>query len=182
MTAQIANGGYEIKPRIIFDKEKNNLKKYLDFKSHNSNDSLSKDVFDSNFNLKPLFKNPEHINFVKDAMFASSNEPGGTSYRSRLTDDRYTFAGKTGSSQIKRFTDAQREAEIKQEDIEYKSRDHALFIAFAPYKDPQYAISVVVEHGGSGSSSAAPVAKKIIKKVLERHELRKAVSAEAGTV
>ena len=70
----------------------------------------------------------------------------------------------------------------REDDIEYKSRDHALFIAFAPYKNPQYAISVVVEHGGSGSSSAAPVAKKIIKKVLERHELRKAVSAEAGTV
>ena len=182
MTAQIANGGYEIKPRIIFDKEKNNLKEYLNFKSDNPNSSLPGNILASNLNLKPLFKNSEHINFVKDAMFASSNEPGGTSYRSRLTDDRYTFAGKTGSSQVKRFTDAQREAEIKQEDIDYKSRDHALFIAFAPYKNPQYAISVVVEHGGSGSSSAAPVAKKIIKKVLERHELRKAVNSEVGTV
>ena len=127
-----------------------------------------------------MFKNPEHINFIKDAMFASSNEPGGTSYRSRLKDKKYTFAGKTGSSQIKRFTDAQREAEVKQEDIDYKSRDHALFIAFAPYKNPQYAISVVVEHGGSGSSSAAPVAKKIIKKVLERHRLRQGVNSSIG--
>ena len=131
-----------------------------------------------NSNIKPLFKNSEHINFIKDAMFASSNEPGGTSYRSRLEDDRYTFAGKTGSSQIKKFTEEQREAEVKQDEIEYKSRDHALFVAFAPYKDPKYAISVVVEHGGSGSSSAAPIAKKIIKKVLERHELRKKISAE----
>ena len=130
----------------------------------------------TNFGLKPLFKNQENINFVKDAMFASSNEPGGTSYRSRLEDERYTFAGKTGSSQIKRFTEEQREAEVKQEDIEYKSRDHALFVAFAPYKDPKYAISVVVEHGGSGSSSAAPVAKKVIKKVLERHSLRQTIN------
>ena len=180
MTAQIANGGFEIKPRIIFDKSKNNLKDYLDFKNKNPNQPLPEDLLLSNFDLKPLFKNQEHINFIKDAMFASSNEAGGTSYRSRLEDDRYTFAGKTGSSQIKRFTEEQREAEVKQEDIDYKSRDHALFIAFAPYKDPKYAISVVVEHGGSGSSAAAPVAKKIIKKVLERHDLRKATGNLIG--
>ena len=54
----------------------------------------------------------------------------------------------------------------------YEDRDHALFVAFAPYKDPRYAISVVVEHGGSGSKSAAPIAKKVLKRVLERHSLR----------
>ena len=53
-------------------------------------------------------------------MYSSSNEPGGTSYRSRLEDNRFTFAGKTGSSQIKRFTEAQREAEVKQEQLKYK--------------------------------------------------------------
>ena len=90
------------------------------------------------------------------------------------------FAGKTGSSQVKRFTQAQREAEVKQEDIDYESRDHALFIAFAPYEDPKYAISVVVEHGGSGSSAAAPIAKKIIKKVLERHPLRENIDKKLG--
>ena len=180
MTAQIANGGFEIKPRIIFDKNKNNLKSYIDFKNNNPNQPLPEDLLASNFDLKPLFKNQEHINFIKDAMFASSNEPGGTSYRSRLEDERYTFAGKTGSSQIKRFTEEQREAEVKQEEIDYKSRDHALFIAFAPYKDPKYAISVVVEHGGSGSSSGAPVAKKVIKKVLERHDVRQNANSLIG--
>ena len=180
MTAQIANGGFEIKPRIIFDKNKNNLKSYIDFKNNNPNQPLPEDLLASNFDLKSLFKNQEHINFIKDAMFASSNEPGGTSYRSRLEDERYTFAGKTGSSQIKRFTEEQREAEVKQEEIDYKSRDHALFIAFAPYKDPKYAISVVVEHGGSGSSSAAPVAKKVIKKVLERHDVRQNANSLIG--
>ena len=55
----------------------------------------------------------------------------------------------------------------------YEKRDHALFIAFAPYKNPRYSISVVVEHGGSGSSGAAPIAKQVIKKVLERHKIRK---------
>jgi penicillin-binding protein 2 len=172
MTAQIANGGYKIKPRIIFDKEENNLKNYLDFKLKNPDEPLPKDLLVKNFNLKTLFENQENINIVKDAMFSSSNEPGGTSYRHRMENPKFTFAGKTGSSQIKRFTEAQREDEVKQVDLNYKDRDHALFIAFAPYKDPKYAISVVVEHGGSGGSAAAPIAKKVIKKVLERHDLR----------
>ena len=133
----------------------------------------------SNFELKPLFTNQENIKIIKDAMYSSSNEPGGTSYRSRLENKKFTFAGKTGSSQIKKFTEEQREAEVKQEDLDYKSRDHALFIAFAPVSDPKYAISVVVEHGGSGSKSAA-LLKKVIKKVIERHELRQSINHSSG--
>ena len=69
---------------------------------------------------------------------------------------------------------------MKQDQLKYENRDHALFIAFAPVNDPKYAISVVVEHGGSGSSAAAPVAKQVIKKVLERHELRSNINNEIG--
>jgi penicillin-binding protein 2 len=180
MTAQIANGGYEIKPRIVFDKEKNDLENYLDFILKNPDETIDTDKLIKKFNLKPLFKNQENINIVKDAMYSSSNEPGGTSYRHRMENPKFTFAGKTGSSQIKRFTEAQREAEVKQKDLNYKDRDHALFIAFAPYKNPKYAISVVVEHGGSGGSEAAPIAKKIIKKVLERDDLRQKASFSQG--
>ena len=180
MTAQIANGGFEIKPRILTDGSNNNLRDYLKFKNENPNQPLPTDLLVANFDLKPLFKNQEHINLIKDAMFSSSNEPGGTSYRHRFENPKYTFAGKTGSSQIKRFTEAQREAEVKQKDIEYKDRDHALFVAFAPYKNPQYAISVLVEHGGSGGKAAAPIARKVIKKVLERHELRERVNQLIG--
>tara|TARA_B100002052_G_scaffold60818_1_gene53862 strand:+ start:721 stop:2652 length:1932 start_codon:yes stop_codon:yes gene_type:complete len=172
MTAQIANGGFEIKPRVLINENKNKLREYIKFKNENPNDPLPIDMLVSNFDLKPLFRNQENINFVKDAMFAATNEAGGTSYRSRLNEKRFMFAGKTGSSQVKRFTEEQRELEVKQEDIVYKDRDHALFVAFAPVSDPKYAISVVVEHGGSGSSAAAPIAKKVIKKVLERNELR----------
>ncbi len=180
MTAQIANGGFKIKPRILFDKNKNNLKDYLKFKNENPNQPLPEDLLVSNFDLEPLFKNQENIKIIKDAMYSSSNEPGGTSYSSRLEDKKFTFAGKTGSSQIKRFTEAQREAEVKQSDLEYKNRDHALFVAYAPVSDPKYAISVVVEHGGSGSKSAAPIAKKVIKKVLERHSLRQSSNQLIG--
>tara|TARA_Y100001970_G_scaffold291736_1_gene430096 strand:- start:1653 stop:3584 length:1932 start_codon:yes stop_codon:yes gene_type:complete len=172
MTAQIANGGFEIKPRILVNGNKNKLRDYIKFKNENPNDPLPIDMLVSNFDLNPLFRNQENINFVKDAMFAATNEAGGTSFRSRINDKKFMFAGKTGSSQVKRFTEAQRELEIKQEDIVYKDRDHALFVAFAPVSDPKYAISVVVEHGGTGSGAAAPIAKKVIKKVLERDDLR----------
>ncbi len=173
MTAQLANGGFMIKPRILANNndKTGNLQKYLDYKKTNPNDTSWQGKF-SNFNVKPLFRNQENINFIKDAMFAASNEPGGTSYVSRHLSKKFMFAGKTGSSQVKRFTSAQREAETKQKDITYLERDHAWFVAFAPVKDPKYAISVLVEHGGSGSSAAAPIAKQVIKKVIERHEAR----------
>ena len=62
---------------------------------------------------------------------------------------------------------------LENKELPYELRDHALFTAFAPYKQPRYALSVVIEHGGTGSSVAAPIAKKIIKKVIDRHQLRK---------
>jgi len=96
----------------------------------------------------------------------------GTSYGSRYTKPEYIFAGKTGTSQIRRITEKERELKLKQKDLPYERRDHALFVAFAPYKNPRYALSIVIEHGGTGSSAAAPIAKKLIKKVLDRHKLR----------
>ena len=169
MMAQLANGGYEIKPRIIDDKYA--LQPIIDawreeFINKNNDINL-------NFsNLKKLYRNPENIKFVLDALYGATNEPMGTSYRSRLTKE-YMYAGKTGTSQIRRITAEERELKLKQKDLPYERRDHALFIAFAPYKNPRYAISVVIEHGGAGSSGAAPIAKKVLKKVLDRHKLRK---------
>jgi len=174
MTAQIANGGFKIKPRIVIGENDkiSNLQKYLNFKQSNPGNKMPISDQIYNFNLQPLFRNQENINLIKDAMFAATNEVGGTSYRSRHKEKKFMFAGKTGSSQIKRFTEEQRIAEVKQESIQYLDRDHAWFIAFAPVSSPKYAISVLVEHGGSGSSAAAPIASKIIKRVLERHERR----------
>tara|TARA_Y100000590_G_C15661766_1_gene992967 strand:- start:257 stop:1729 length:1473 start_codon:yes stop_codon:yes gene_type:complete len=169
MMAQLANGGYEIKARIIDDKYA--LQPVIDawrdefiLRSIGSEEHSAK--------LKKLFRNQENIKFVLDALYGATNEPMGTSYRSRLTKE-YLYAGKTGTSQIRKITAEERELKLKQKDLPYERRDHALFTAFAPYKKPRYAISIVVEHGGSGSSGAAPIAKKVIKKVLERHKLRK---------
>ena len=170
MMSQLANGGYEIKPRIIDDKYA--LQTIIDawreeFTYKNN------DINFNNSKLVKLYKNQENIKFVLDALYGATNEPMGTSYRSRLTQSEYMFAGKTGTSQIRRITAEERELNLKQKDLPYERRDHALFIAFAPYKNPRYAFSVVVEHGGSGSSGAAPIGKRVIKKVLERHKIRK---------
>tara|TARA_B100001741_G_C16549819_1_gene598724 strand:- start:3056 stop:3616 length:561 start_codon:yes stop_codon:yes gene_type:complete len=176
MTAQIANGGYKIEPRIVLDENNNDkfsdLNQFIKDKKTFSDDVVSLYNFIAKFKYKSLFRNPENIKFVQDALFGATNEPGGTSYGSRLTKKNFIFAGKTGTSQVKRFTARQRELEVKNEDLPYEDRDHALFVAFAPYEDPRYAISVVIEHGGSGSKAAAPIAKKVIKKVLDRHPLR----------
>ena len=136
------------------------------FKKNNLDLSKSSD-------LKKLFRNQENIKFVLDALYGATNEPMGTSYRSRFTKPEYIYAGKTGTSQIRTITEEERELKLKNKDLPYEKRDHALFTAFAPYKNPRYAISVVIEHGGAGSSGAAPIAKKVIKKVLDRHQLRK---------
>jgi len=170
MVAQLANGGYEIKPRIIDDK--NLLQPIIDawreeFYFINNNINLS------SAGLKKLYRNQENIKFLRDAMYGATNEPLGTSYRSRLTKPEYIYAGKTGTSQIRTITEEERELKLKNKDLPYEKRDHALFAAFAPYKKPRYAISVVIEHGGTGSSVAAPIAKRVIKKVLERHKFRK---------
>ena len=119
-----------------------------------------------------MYHKKSNINFVLDAMFGSTNEQYGTSYKSRYDDPKYQFAGKTGTSQVRRITDLDRELDLDTEQIEYKKRDHALYVAFAPYKDPRYAISVIIEHGGSGSKAAAPLASKLIKRIIHRHKLR----------
>tara|TARA_B110000438_G_scaffold293771_1_gene334158 strand:- start:2580 stop:4505 length:1926 start_codon:yes stop_codon:yes gene_type:complete len=170
MTAQLANGGYKIKPRIIDDR--NAIQPIInawrkEFYIRNNNLDLS------NPELEKLFTNKENVKFVLDAMYGATNEPRGTSYGSRLTKSEYIYAGKTGTSQVRVISEEQRRLKLKNKDLAYENRDHALFTAFAPYKNPKYAISVIIEHGGSGSSGAAPIAKKIIKKLLDRHKLRK---------
>ena len=111
-------------------------------------------------------------------MFAVSNEPRGTAYRTKFRDKKYQYAGKTGTSQVKRITEEQRKLERKLKDIPYEERDHSVFVAFAPYENPRYAISVLIEHGGSGSTMAAPLAKKMIKFVINRHEAREKIRKE----
>ena len=181
MTAQIANGGYKIKPHIIRDESINYESARLKIANQFVNETADftadeKFLVDRDYKLyERLYRDPKNIEFIKDAMFGSTNEQYGTSYKSRYDDVKYQYAGKTGTSQVKRITEEERKLDLDQSQIEYKNRDHALFIAFAPYKNPRYSISVLVEHGGSGSSGAAPLASKLIKKIIDRHSLREQI-------
>lgn len=180
MIAQLANGGYEIKPRIIHDAKA--LEPVIDaWREHLALGDTEADHLNiekglpnfTGFYLKKLYRNPENVKFVLDALYGATNEPMGTSYGSRHIKTEYIFAGKTGTSQTRTISEEERELKLKQKDLPYAKRDHAIFTAFAPYKNPRYAFSVVIEHGGTGSSSAAPIAKKIIKRVIDRHQTRK---------
>ena len=185
MTAQLANGGFKIYPTLISNNSQESLEK---IKYKMSQNLLIDEKYDSSIirtaeeffkpgekDYKKLFRNQENIKFVLEAMFASTNQWNGTSYRSRIEDPKYQFAGKTGTAQVKKITEKQRELDLDTSQIPYEERDHAWFVAFGPYKNPRYAISVFVEHGGSGGKVAAPLAKKLIKKVIDRHEEREKI-------
>ena len=111
MTAQIANGGYKIYPKIIID---------------------DKDKIKPSDYYTPLYKNSKNIKIIQDAMFGSTNEVMGTSYRSRIDNPKYQFAGKTGTAQVKKITERERELDLKTSEIPYEQRDHALYIAYGP--------------------------------------------------
>jgi penicillin-binding protein 2 len=150
MTAQIANGGHKIIPKLIVDSKTDDEDKF-----------------------SPIVEDAKNMKFVQDAMFSSTNEVRGTAYKSRIDDPKYQFAGKTGTAQVKRITERDRELDLDTSEIPYEERDHALYIAFGPYKNPRYAVSIVIEHGGSGGAVAAPLAKQLFKKIIDRHEIRK---------
>ena len=111
-------------------------------------------------NFKTNEKYFKEIKIIKKAMFKVVNENKGTAFKSRLEDIK--FAGKTGTSQVRRISLSERESDdFREKEQEWKNRDHALFVGYMPYDDPKYSISVIIEHGGSGASTAAPIAKQI---------------------
>ena len=81
-------------------------------------------------------------------MYQVINSPKGTAWKSRVNDKDFNISGKTGTSQVKKITERDRELDLKTFEIPYEERDHALYIAFGPYKNPRYALSILVEHGG----------------------------------
>jgi len=189
MTAQLANGGYKIYPKITSSNDDvpfeviksqidENYKNFTESKKGLTEASEQLLSFIKEKKHQPLFRNPENIKFIQNAMFVSTNEVRGTSYSSRIKDPKYQFAGKTGTSQVKRITERERELDLKTIEIPYNERDHALYVAFGPYKNPRYALSVLVEHGGSGSVAAAPMAKKLFKLIIDRHEEREKIRKE----
>lgn len=104
-----------------------------------------------------------HLELVRRAMYNVSNGRRGTARRSRIVADGMEMAGKTGTSQVRNITAAERARGVYRNDqLPWERRDHGLFVAYAPFDKPKYAIALVVEHGGGGSSAAAPPARDIL--------------------
>lgn len=139
VTARIANGGVPIKPYLVRNQEI-----YTQYNKLRSE----------------LLVNPDHLNLVQEGMRKVINEPGGTAYGKRIEVPGYEMAGKTGTSQVI----SKRESEMTETESR-ENANHAIFVGYAPVGNPKYAVSVVVEHGKSGSMTAAPIGKDIMMEV-----------------
>ncbi len=149
MTARVANGGIGVKPRLTAAE----------------GESGDPDTLPGN----DLGLLPEHLRLVREAMVSVVNSPMGTAYKARIKEPGFEMGGKTGTVQVRRITKAERELGIiKNEDLPWKQRDHAIFVGFAPVSAPRYAAAVVIEHGGGGSKVAAPIARDILLETQRR--------------
>lgn len=116
---------------------------------------------------EPLNMNENNLRKMRKAMYEVVNNRRGTAYRSRIIADEYRMAGKTGTSQVRNITAAERARGVsRNEDLPWERRDHALFVSFAPFDKPRYAVSVLVEHGGGGSTAAAPITRDVVLQAL----------------
>ncbi|SMX44883.1 penicillin-binding protein 2 [Octadecabacter ascidiaceicola] len=111
--------------------------------------------------------NENNLRRIRAAMYDVSNHSRGTAYRTRIAAQEYRMAGKTGTSQVRRITADERARGVtRNSDLPWNRRDHALFVSFAPADNPKYAVAVVVEHGGGGSTAAAPIARDVMLQAL----------------
>ena len=116
---------------------------------------------------EPLGLDPSGLRSIRDGMSAVMNSQRGTAFSSRIADDTMVLAGKTGTSQVRNITAAERaRGVVSNDDLPWNRRDHALYVGYAPFDNPKYAVSVVVEHGGGGSAVAAPIARDAILRAL----------------
>ena len=110
---------------------------------------------------------PVHLRHIRRGMDSTVNGRTGTAFGSRIVAEGMRMSGKTGTSQVRNITAAERaRGVIRNEDLPWERRDHALFVNYAPIEAPRIAVSVVVEHGGGGSSTAAPIARDITLQAL----------------
>ena len=164
MVARLANGGKAITPFV-------------------ARDIISRNKIISRTDLpaSDMGLNPNHLRMVLKSMEAVINNQWGTAYRARIMVPGMGMGGKTGTSQVRRITQAERDSGIiKNEQLPWKRRDHALFVGFAPIVSPRYAISVVIEHGGGGSKIAAPIARDIMVDTLNRDPAGQAPGADVA--
>ncbi|MBW7849378.1 MAG: penicillin-binding protein 2 [Rhodospirillales bacterium] len=161
MTARIANGGRAVVPHLARDLVQGGEMAPRPMPT-----------------FQPIGVSPTGLAVVRQGMNAVTNEQGGTAWAARIREAGMEMSGKTGTAQVRRITLRERETGVrKNEDLPWKERDHALFVAYAPEQAPRFAIAVVVEHGGGGSAVAAPIARDIMIEVQKT--FRPAVAALA---
>lgn len=147
MTSRLVNGGYAIKPYLV---------------SQVGDKKIYQEKWPK-INVKKA-----HLDLVKKGMDFVVNHKDGTAYGSKIDKKSQQFGGKTGTAQVKKINRAQRALGVTNEDLEWKFRHHALFVGYAPFDNPDYVCSVVVEHGGGGSAVAAPIARDLLLEVQRR--------------
>ncbi len=132
----------------------------------------------------PLGFSQSALNYVQDAMLSVTDEPGGTAFRIRdLGLGAVKMAGKTGTAQVRGISQAERLAGVrKNEDLPWRYRDHSLFVGYAPYKNPRFAVACVVEHAGSGAGRAADITRAVIAEALRRDGIGVRAEAAEGRV
>ena len=144
MTARVINGGFEVSPSLIMNPDNKDIK------------------FDD------LGYKKDHLMMIKRGLIKAVNNSKGTAYGSRISQPGFQMGGKTGTAQVKRITMKQRREGIRNESLPWKYRHHALFVGYAPIKNPRYVCSVVVEHGVGGAISAAPLARDLLLETQKR--------------
>jgi len=167
MTSRIVNGGFAVTPRLVLPP---------------GGDDLAPPPEPD---FKPLGVSARALQIVRQGMDEVVNNPrGGTAYGARIPEKAFAMGGKTGTSQVRRITMAERDRGVlKNEERPWRERDHALFVGFAPVSAPRYAVSVVVEHGGGGSKAAAPIARDVLIELQRRDpalNARKVADSAAG--
>lgn len=179
MAARLANNGLAVRPRIVRDGAERAAPPERP---------------------PSLGISPEHLAMVRSGMYAVCNEGGTASRAAALGLVRHPdtgevleasdltrgfppvqIAGKTGTAQVRIISVAERSRGVRRnQDLEWRLRDHALFVCFGPYDAPRYACAVVVEHGGGGSVVAAPIAADLMRRALLRDPSRRTPATIAG--
>ncbi len=151
MVARLANGGKAVKPTLV-----------------RGNSALAGEAGAEAEEPPSLGLTRQALELVQDAMVRVSNSRRGTAFASRVRHADFPIAGKTGTSQVRRISQIERQQKRPKEDRPWAERDHALFVAYAPADAPRYAIAVLVEHGGSAARTAAPIARDILLELRRR--------------
>jgi len=160
MTARIANGGYEVQPNLLLAKA-----------------TPREELVPPPPRAKPtapsLRLNPQHLAIVRQGMSDVVNSSQGTANALRVKQPEFTYAGKTGTAQVKRITEREREMGITQASLPWHLRHHALFVCYGPVDNPRYACAVIVEHGQAGGATAGPIGRDVLVETMKRDPSRR---------